>query len=38
MALRCADRAAFMEKGRIVEVLPAERAAGSEVLNRVLGI
>jgi len=38
MALRCADRAAFMEKGRIVEVLPAERATGSEVLNRVLGI
>jgi branched-chain amino acid transport system ATP-binding protein len=38
MALRCADRAAFMEKGRIVEVLPAERAAGSDVLQRVLGI
>ena len=38
MALRCSDRAAFMEKGRIVEVLPAERAAGSEVLHRVLGI
>jgi branched-chain amino acid transport system ATP-binding protein len=38
MALRCADRAAFMEKGRIVELLPADRAAGSEVLNRVLGI
>jgi branched-chain amino acid transport system ATP-binding protein len=38
MALRCADRAAFMEKGRIVEVLPADRAAGSEVLQRVLGI
>ncbi len=38
MALRSADRAAFMEKGRIVEVLPAERAAGSEVLHRVLGV
>jgi branched-chain amino acid transport system ATP-binding protein len=38
MALRCSDRAAFMEKGRIVEVLPADRAAGSEVLHRVLGI
>jgi branched-chain amino acid transport system ATP-binding protein len=38
MALRCSDRAAFMEKGRIVEMLPASRAAGSEVLQRVLGI
>lgn len=38
MALLAADRAAFMEKGRIVEVLPAERAAGSEVLHRILGI
>ena len=38
MALAAADRAAFMEKGRIVEVLPAERAAGSEVLHRILGI
>ena len=38
MALRCSDRAAFMEKGRIVDVLPADRAAGSEVLQRVLGI
>ena len=38
MALRCSDRAAFMEKGRIVEVLPADRAVGSEVLQRVLGI
>jgi branched-chain amino acid transport system ATP-binding protein len=38
MALRCSDRAAFMEKGRIVEVLPAERAAGSDVLHRILGI
>lgn len=38
MALRCADRAAFMEKGRIVDVLPADRAGGSEVLQRVLGV
>jgi len=38
MALRCSDRAAFMEKGRIVDVLPADRAGGSEVLQRVLGI
>jgi branched-chain amino acid transport system ATP-binding protein len=38
MALRCSDRAAFMEKGRIVEMLPAKRAVGSEVLHRVLGI
>lgn len=38
MALRCSDRAAFMEKGKIVDVLPAERAVDSEVLNRVLGI
>ena len=38
MALRCADRASFMEKGRIVEVLSAERAADSEVLHRILGI
>jgi branched-chain amino acid transport system ATP-binding protein len=38
VALRVADRAAFIEKGRIVDVLPAERAAGSEVLRRVLGV
>ena len=38
MALRSSDRAAFMEKGRIVEVVPADRAAGSEVLHRTLGI
>ncbi|HEX2681401.1 MAG TPA: ABC transporter ATP-binding protein [Candidatus Dormibacteraeota bacterium] len=38
MALRCSDRAAFMEKGRIVDVLPAERAGVSEVLHRVLGV
>jgi len=38
VALRVADRAAFLEKGRIVEVLPAERARGSEVLHRILGV
>jgi branched-chain amino acid transport system ATP-binding protein len=37
-ALKVADRAAFIEKGRIVEVLPAEQARGSEVLHRILGI
>jgi branched-chain amino acid transport system ATP-binding protein len=38
VALRVADRAAFIEKGRIVHLLPAERAAGSEALRRVLGV
>ena len=38
VALRVADRAAFLEKGRIVDVLPAERARGSEVLHRILGV
>jgi branched-chain amino acid transport system ATP-binding protein len=38
MALRVADRAAFMEKGRIVEEMPAAEAAGSKVLNRILGV
>jgi len=38
MALRAADRAAFMEKGRVVEQLPAKEAAGSEVLHRILGV
>jgi branched-chain amino acid transport system ATP-binding protein len=38
MALRVADRAAFIEKGRIVETLPAEQARGSEVLHRILGV
>jgi branched-chain amino acid transport system ATP-binding protein len=38
MALRVADRAAFIEKGSIVEVLPAEQARGSEVLHRILGV
>jgi branched-chain amino acid transport system ATP-binding protein len=37
-ALRVADRAAFIEKGRIVDVLPADRARGSEVLHRILGV
>ena len=38
MALRAADRAAFMEKGRLVEEMPAASARGSEVLNRILGV
>jgi branched-chain amino acid transport system ATP-binding protein len=38
MALGVADRAAFMEKGRIVEELPAGEAKGSNVLNRILGV
>ena len=38
MALRVADRAAFIEKGRIVEVLPSGRARDSEVLHRILGV
>jgi branched-chain amino acid transport system ATP-binding protein len=38
VALRTADRAAFMEKGRIVDELPADRARGSEVLHRILGV
>ena len=38
VALRVADRAAFIEKGRIVEVLPADRARGSDVLHRILGV
>jgi branched-chain amino acid transport system ATP-binding protein len=38
MAMRVADRAAFIEKGRIVEVLPAARARDSEVLHRILGV
>jgi branched-chain amino acid transport system ATP-binding protein len=38
MALRAADRAAFIEKGRIVEEMPAKDARGSEVLNRILGL
>ena len=38
VALRVADRAAFIEKGRIVEVLPADQALGSEVVHRILGV
>ena len=38
MALRVADRAAFIEKGRIVEVMPAGRARDSEALHRILGV
>jgi branched-chain amino acid transport system ATP-binding protein len=38
LALRVADQAAFMEKGRIVERLPAAQARGSEVLHRILGV
>lgn len=38
MALKVADRAAFMEKGRVVETLPAAEARGSEVLGRILGL
>ena len=38
MALGVADRAAFMEKGRIVEQLAARAARGSDVLNRILGV
>jgi branched-chain amino acid transport system ATP-binding protein len=37
-ALRVADRAAFIEKGRIAEELPAAKARGSEVLHRILGV
>ncbi len=38
MALRAADRAAFMEKGRIVEQMSSAEASGSQVLQRILGI
>ena len=38
MALRIADRAAFMEKGRIVDEMPASQASGSKVLERILGV
>ncbi|MDQ6773234.1 MAG: ABC transporter ATP-binding protein [Candidatus Dormibacteraeota bacterium] len=38
LALRVADRAAFIEKGSIVDELPASEAAASPVLHRVLGI
>jgi branched-chain amino acid transport system ATP-binding protein len=38
VALRVSDRAAFLEKGRIVDVLTAEKARGSDVLHRILGV
>ena len=38
VALRTADWAAFMEKGRLVDELPADQARGSEVLHRILGL
>ena len=38
MALRAADRAAFMEKGRVVEEMPAPAARSSEALHRILGV
>lgn len=38
MALKVADRAVFMEKGRIVDQMPAAEATGSKVLQRILGI
>jgi branched-chain amino acid transport system ATP-binding protein len=38
MALKVADRAAFIEKGRIAAELPAGEARRSEVLHRILGV
>jgi branched-chain amino acid transport system ATP-binding protein len=38
VALKVADRAAFIEKGRIAAELPAAEARGSEVLHRILGV
>lgn len=38
MALKVADRAAFIEKGRILAELPAGEARGSDVLHRILGV
>jgi branched-chain amino acid transport system ATP-binding protein len=38
MALAVADRAAFLEKGRVVEEMPAAEATKSDVLHRILGI
>ena len=38
MALRVADRVAFMEKGKIAAELDAAQARGSEVLHRILGV
>jgi ABC-type branched-subunit amino acid transport system ATPase component len=38
MALKVADRAAFIEKGRIAAELPATEARTSDVLHRILGV
>lgn len=38
VALKVADRAAFIEKGRIAAELPASEARGSDVLHRILGV
>jgi branched-chain amino acid transport system ATP-binding protein len=38
MALKVADRAALLEKGRVVQELAASEARGSEALNKILGI
>lgn len=38
MALKVADRAAFIEKGRIAAELPAGEARGSDLLHRILGV
>jgi branched-chain amino acid transport system ATP-binding protein len=38
VALKVADRAAFIEKGRIAAELPVAEARGSEVLHRILGV
>lgn len=38
MALKVADRAAFIEKGRVAAELPAVEARGSDVLHRILGV
>jgi branched-chain amino acid transport system ATP-binding protein len=38
VALRVADRAVFLEKGRIVDAMAADQARGSDVLHRILGV
>ncbi len=38
LALRVADRAAFIEKGHIVAEMPAAEARGSDILHRILGV
>jgi branched-chain amino acid transport system ATP-binding protein len=38
MALKVADRAVFLEKGRVVEEMSAQEAVGSEALQRILGV